>query len=151
MAYEEDDPVPSGERRRYLRIPLDVAVRCQLTREGRPATDLDCRAKDFSTGGISLHSNQPLAAGETLVLSFRLPNGRPGETDKSLLDQFRSRPPRSMEMQARVVWCSKADDEHYQLGAEFVSVDGFAHRPLLEFLRDYGIDPNGETSGGERA
>jgi len=129
-------PVPQPERRRYLRIPLEVAVKCHLVREGQPADAVECQSLDLSNGGLALKSDRSLQAGETLVVSFGLPEDATRETDRSPADRFIARKPRLVAMRGRIVWCEKCEGQDYRLGVEFLTVNGHAHRPLLDFLED---------------
>jgi c-di-GMP-binding flagellar brake protein YcgR len=133
---DREDPGTPQERRRYLRIPLEVAVKCHLVHEGQPSNPLEAQTLDLSNGGLALVSAQSLQAGETLVVSFSLPEDATRETDRSPADQFVARKPRLVAMRGRIVWCEKYEGQDYRLGVEFLTVDGYAHRPLIDFLKD---------------
>lgn len=137
MPIPEND-APRSERRRYLRIPLDVALKCHLIREGHPADTFDGRSLDLSNGGLSLQTAQPLREGETLVVSFRLPDDATRETDQSPADLFIAHKPRLVAMRGRIVWCERCEGQDYRLGVEFLTLNGHAHRPLIDFLQDAG-------------
>jgi c-di-GMP-binding flagellar brake protein YcgR len=131
-----EDAVPQAERRRYLRIPLEVAVKCHLIHAGRPEDALDCQTVDLSNGGLALKSERSLQTGETLVVSFSLPEDATQETDRGPADPFVGRKPRLVAMRGRVVWCEQCEGQDYRLGVEFLTVNGHAHRPLIDFLKD---------------
>lgn len=132
--------LPRSERRRYLRIPLEVALKCHLVREGHPADTFDGRSLDLSDGGLSLRTAQPLPAGETLVVSFHLPDDATRETDRSPTDLFGAHRPHLMAMRGRVVWCERCEGEDYRLGVEFLTRNDPARGPLI----DPHLDPGPE-------
>jgi c-di-GMP-binding flagellar brake protein YcgR len=136
---DSKESLEEQERRRYLRIPLEVAVQCHLVREGKPSDPFDSRSVNLSAGGLSVRCPQSLKEGETLVVSFTLPeNPSPGGISNPLT-RFNRRKTRLLAMRARVVWCTPQKSDEYELGMQFITVDDFAHRPLIYFLQDYQL------------
>jgi c-di-GMP-binding flagellar brake protein YcgR len=133
------DSADEKERRRYLRIPLEVAVQCHLIRDGKPGDAFDGRSMNFSAGGLSLRGPQALPEGETLVVSFSLPEKPSAGGISNPLTRLNRRKTRLLAMRAKVVWCSRQEAGDYDLGMQFVTVDDYAHRPLIYFLQDYQL------------
>ncbi len=128
------------ERRRYLRLPLNVAVNCHLIRGGQVVNVFTGRSRDLSAGGLAVRSSQAVAEGETLVVSFKLAADPAGETDTQAADFFSQHQANLLAMRARVVWCAERGGRLYELGMEFMSSEGYARRPLIDFLLDYNLE-----------
>jgi c-di-GMP-binding flagellar brake protein YcgR len=137
---QADDNLSNQERRGYLRVPLNVAVQCHLLREGQVVNAFECRSVDFSAGGLSLRSSQALEQGETLVVSFRLPNDPVRETDTNATESLLRHKSKLLTLRARIVWCAKRNGEQYQLGMVFLTENGQPRRPLLDSLLDYNLE-----------
>ncbi len=134
-----DEHADPQERRHYLRIPFEVAVQCHLIREGKPEDVFDSRSLNFSAGGLSLRGPQALQAGETLVVSFSLPEKPSTGGTKDPMFLFLQHKPRLLAMRARVVWCARQGSDDYDLGLQFITANDYAHRPLIYFLQDYQL------------
>ncbi len=59
-----------GEKRRTVRLPMDVAVDCRVGEQ-----ELHLRSRNLSEGGMLLDSSNGLSAGDELELQFALPDG----------------------------------------------------------------------------
>jgi c-di-GMP-binding flagellar brake protein YcgR len=110
----------SSERRRFLRLPLEIKVHFKALKEGvldvkglKPA-----RAKDLSTGGVLFASPKKMTANE--VLQMRINFIRAGK-------------PVEMAAIARVARCQKAK-AGYNVGVEFLQVYAEDLKVLENFI-----------------
>lgn len=60
------------QRRRWVRVPIDVRVRLRYDRDGTQQL-CHCRSFDISEGGIGLMSTYELESGQVVELEFSLP------------------------------------------------------------------------------
>ncbi|MDP2806933.1 MAG: PilZ domain-containing protein [bacterium] len=98
----------SSERRRFLRLPLEIKVHFKALKEGtldvkglKPA-----RVKDLSTGGVLFSSAKKMTANDVLQMRINF---------------IRSGQPVEMAAIARVARCQKAKTG-YNVGVEFLQV-----------------------------
>lgn len=110
----------SSERRRFLRLPLEIKVHFKALKEGvldvkglKPA-----RARDLSTGGVLFSSARKLPANE--VLQMRINFIRAGK-------------PVEMAAIARVARCQKSK-AGYNVGVEFLQVYSEDLKVLENFI-----------------
>jgi uncharacterized protein (TIGR02266 family) len=103
--------------RRDLSVPLPVRVSRD---DGQLTTDY---AVNVTSGGLCLHTRQPLSVGETLSLAFRLPPDGPEVTCR-----------------ARVVWIApgQVGVQHYEAGVCFDDLDA----AVSQRLDDYATHPS---------
>jgi hypothetical protein len=109
-----------SERRRFLRLPLEIKVHFKALKEG--ALDVKglkpARARNLSTGGVLFSSPQKMAANQ--VLQMRL-------------NFLRSGKPVEMAAIARVARCQKAK-AGYNVGVEFLQVYSEDLKVLENFI-----------------
>lgn len=110
----------SSERRRFLRLPLEIKVHFKALKEG--AFDVKglkpARARDLSTGGVLFSSPKKMTANEVLQMKINFARaGRPVE----------------MAAIARVARCQKAK-AGYNVGVEFLQVYSEDLKTLEKFI-----------------
>jgi len=110
----------SSERRRFLRLPLEIKVHFKALKEGvldvkglKPA-----RAKNLSTGGVLFSSARKLPANEVLQMRINF---------------IRSGKPVEMAAIARVARCQKSK-AGYNVGVEFLQVYSEDLKVLENFI-----------------
>lgn len=115
----------TDERRAWPRLHLPVYYRLPSF------FDRWLRVHDVSRGGCRLASDRSLPEGTSLALEIRLPEGPP------------------VKARARVVWNAElpgADSPTWELGLEFVGIDGRDYDRLSRYL-ERGGELDGDPAG----
>lgn len=109
-----------SERRRFLRLPVEIKVHFKALKEG--ALDVKglkpARARNLSTGGVLFSSPKKMTANEVLQMRINF---------------IRSGKPVEMAAIARVVRCQKAKTG-YNVGVEFLQVYSEDLKTLETFI-----------------
>jgi c-di-GMP-binding flagellar brake protein YcgR len=109
-----------SERRRFLRLPLEIKVHFKALQEG--ALDVKglkpARAKDLSTGGVLFSSARKMTANDVLQMRINF---------------IRSGKPVEMAAIARVARCQKSK-AGYNVGVEFLQVYSEDLKVLENFI-----------------
>lgn len=109
-----------SERRRFLRLPVEIKVHFKALKEG--ALDVKglkpARGKNLSTGGVLFSSPKKMTANEVLQMRINF---------------IRSGKPVEMAAIARVVRCQKAK-AGYNVGVEFLQVYSEDLKTLETFI-----------------
>lgn len=118
---------PEDRRRTAFRASVTFPVRYR--REGR-ATALDAKATDLSAGGLCLISEMPLARGQLVSLTFRLPDDVLNVYDPA--DVQKRKPFEETTLRARVV--RRLPGTAGSHGIEFLELDPHTREDLARFI-----------------
>ncbi len=131
------------EQRQYIRHPASIPIVYALAAPARdhanPANVLKEPLCNISLGGLCFRSDLPLEQGTAIVVTINL-----------------VRP--LFQEQARVVWCRQSDDQHYDIGVQFLDRNTGSRARIVEqichieqYKHDVGKNEGRNLSGEEAA